>query len=292
MANTILLREFNGVQIRQNSKEGFINATAMAVANDKDLAQWFRTKETLDLFCALAEDLGLELKTGILQDSDIARLSASKYSSIFPKLVTSKRGSPENGGGTWLHPDLSIQLAQWCSPRFAIQVSKWVREWMTTGKKPTVDDDLSDRLYHRTELKDSARKDMCDQIKAHLEAIQRYDDKKYAGYYFSYIHDYINVAITGETASQMKQRLKATIGKDLKSDVLIRDYFPAGSLQQFTAVCNATANYIDQGYDPKTAVQQAVKIALPMRHQPKAIDFTQNVYQLAAARFSGKALAN
>ena len=30
--------------------------------------------------------------------------------------------------GTWIHPDLGIQLAQWCSPSFSIQVSKWIRE--------------------------------------------------------------------------------------------------------------------------------------------------------------------
>ena len=37
-------------------------------------------------------------------------------------------------GGSWIHPDLAIQLAQWCSPSFAIQVSRWTRELLLYGK--------------------------------------------------------------------------------------------------------------------------------------------------------------
>ncbi|MDB6034900.1 MAG: KilA-N protein, partial [Verrucomicrobiales bacterium] len=32
--------------------------------------------------------------------------------------------------GTWVHPDVAMNLGQWCSPRFAVAVAKWVREWM------------------------------------------------------------------------------------------------------------------------------------------------------------------
>jgi hypothetical protein len=33
--------------------------------------------------------------------------------------------------GSWIHPDLAIQLAQWISPQFALQVSKWIRTLFT-----------------------------------------------------------------------------------------------------------------------------------------------------------------
>ncbi len=36
-------------------------------------------------------------------------------------------------GGSWIHPDLAVQLAQWISPIFALQVSEWVRELASTG---------------------------------------------------------------------------------------------------------------------------------------------------------------
>jgi hypothetical protein len=35
--------------------------------------------------------------------------------------------------GSWIHPDLAVQLAQWISPSFAIQVSRWIRELYLTG---------------------------------------------------------------------------------------------------------------------------------------------------------------
>jgi hypothetical protein len=38
--------------------------------------------------------------------------------------------------GTWVHPDVAINLGQWCSPKFAVAVSQWVREWATGQSKP------------------------------------------------------------------------------------------------------------------------------------------------------------
>jgi len=38
--------------------------------------------------------------------------------------------------GTYVHPDVAVNLAQWCSPKFAVAVSRWVREWLS-GNFPT-----------------------------------------------------------------------------------------------------------------------------------------------------------
>ena len=32
--------------------------------------------------------------------------------------------------GTWVHPQVAINLGQWASPKFAVLVSTWVFEWM------------------------------------------------------------------------------------------------------------------------------------------------------------------
>jgi hypothetical protein len=50
----------------------------------------------------------------------------------FKLLVDIKVGGDHSG--TWIHPDLAIQLAQWISPIFALQVSKWIRTLLTDGK--------------------------------------------------------------------------------------------------------------------------------------------------------------
>jgi len=36
--------------------------------------------------------------------------------------------------GTFAHPDIAIHIAQWCSADFSIQVSRWVRQLLTTGR--------------------------------------------------------------------------------------------------------------------------------------------------------------
>ena len=136
----IMSRDVNGMPIEQRQTDGFINGTAMSVAHGKELNDWFTTKDTLELFFALADDLRVEIKAGDFRDLDVSRLSASKYAEIFPGLVFSKRGSPLTGGGTWLHPDLAIQLAQWCNKPFAIQVSRWIREWMASALHSVSDD--------------------------------------------------------------------------------------------------------------------------------------------------------
>ena len=47
-------------------------------------------------------------------------------------IQTIQGGSPEKQG-TWIHPQVSINLAQWCSPKFAVMVTDWVFELMTKG---------------------------------------------------------------------------------------------------------------------------------------------------------------
>ena len=47
-------------------------------------------------------------------------------------LLDIKKGGVNQG--SWIHPDLAIQLAQWISPKFVIQVSKWIINLFTNGK--------------------------------------------------------------------------------------------------------------------------------------------------------------
>jgi hypothetical protein len=125
--------ELNNIVVEQRVADGFINGTAMCLAHGKEISNWLRTDGTLELVTALASDLGIQtakIKTEKIRNSVFTRVSAA-----FPDLVVSKRGSPENGGGVWLHPDLAVQLAQWCNPFFAIQVSRWVREWIIASEE-------------------------------------------------------------------------------------------------------------------------------------------------------------
>jgi KilA-N domain len=276
-----VVREVNGITVEQRSVDGFINATAMCVAHTRDIDRWLVTNATFELFCALASDLDTAFNPADLRDSDVSTLSGAKYAKMFPNLVVSKRGSPENGGGTWLHPDLAVQLAQWCSPAFAIQVSRWIQDWIVNSQNPIASQADLDRIKYRSNLKDEARLRMTDQVKLHLETIEKYDDKRYAGIYFARVHDALNKAIAGETAKEMRKRLSPIIGKPeekIKEQELIRDYFPAMHLQRYIALCELTANYmINDDLNPLEAVKKASKYALPNNYLPESIDFEEHI---------------
>jgi hypothetical protein len=271
-------REFNGVSIEQRSTDGFINGTAMCVACSKDLNDWFTTKDTVDLFLELVADLGIESNPGEFRDLEVARLSAAKYAAAFPDLIISRRGSPATGGGTWLHPDLATPLAQWCSPAFAIQVSRWVQDWAVTGRNPVANQADLDRVTYRSNLKDEARLRMTGQVKEYLLRIQKYDDSKYSGMYFARVHDALNVMVTGETAKQMRFRLGELLGRELRETELIRDYFPAMYLQRYISLCEAAANFMDiDNMKPPDAVNRAAQYALPKGYEPQPIDFQEHI---------------
>lgn len=46
------------------------------------------------------------------------------------------QGSPETGGGTWIHPKLAIRFGIWLSDEFGYLVEEWVEQWLTTGQSP------------------------------------------------------------------------------------------------------------------------------------------------------------
>jgi hypothetical protein len=70
------------------------------------------------------------------RDPDIGNFNIKcRYGNPASQFVDIKKGGNDKfNQGTWLHPDLAIQLAQWISPTFALQVSKWIRTLFTDGK--------------------------------------------------------------------------------------------------------------------------------------------------------------
>ena len=89
--------------------DGYVNATRLCKAGNKNFAQWKVLESTQTLIQMLAENIG-----------------SSKES-----LLTVEQG---RYGGSWIHPDLAMQLVQWVSPQFALQSSRWTRELAETGE--------------------------------------------------------------------------------------------------------------------------------------------------------------
>jgi hypothetical protein len=253
MAENIISHNHNNTLINQRYKDGYINLTAMAQANEKLIADYLRLDSSNAFFDELSRSMGIPID----------------------QLVIRKTTGPNSERGTWGHPQVAIHCGQWCSPAFAVAVTGWVLTWMTTGQNPLQSD--LDRMVYRDALKDDARLRMTDQIRDYLQNIKKYDDKKYSGIYFARVHDQINLVVAGETAKEMRNRLSKLLGAEVREKELLRDYFPALMLQRYISVCEATANLIIEGQNPLDAVQRAKSIVLARGYTPQQIDFVESI---------------
>jgi len=237
----LISREFDGNLIQQRGIDGYIHATAMCKACGKLFADYSRLDTTQAFLAALSSDMGITVS----------------------QIVISKKGNTSKfKQGTWVHPKVAIHLAQWLSPVFAVQVTNWIFEWLTTGQNPIRADDL-ERIAVRRQLKD--RVYLTDQIMAYLQKEGKYSSTN-PHFLFSQIHDAINRVLTGETSKQTYQRT------GLKSHELLRDYFPLDKLNRYSALSICIANYIMDGHKPLEAVQLAVNQALPRPYQAEPIE--------------------
>lgn len=104
----IISREVEKNVINQRLMDGYINATALCKAAGKDFYDYDRLKSTKEFLQELSNESGI-------------------HGSALTQII--RGGNPHNQG-TWVHPQVAINLAQWASPKFAVLVSKWIFEWM------------------------------------------------------------------------------------------------------------------------------------------------------------------
>ncbi len=124
----IIVHEFNGLEISQRAADGYINATQMCQANNREWRYYWRLPNTQKYAKALAIDLGL--------DVIVNNPTCKNYASA---LVETFRGG-NSQQGTWVHPEVATDLAQWVSVPFRIRVNRWIVQWMITGQNPIAPD--------------------------------------------------------------------------------------------------------------------------------------------------------
>jgi hypothetical protein len=117
---SIITREVNSTPIAQRAEDGYINLTKMAKAEGRLISTYLRLDSTKAFLQELSSDVQI----------------------CTSDLIQIKKGGTYAEQGTWGHPQVAIHCAQWCSPKFAVLVSKWVFEWMNTGRTPTQTSEL------------------------------------------------------------------------------------------------------------------------------------------------------
>lgn len=100
--------ENSEIAINQRLLDGYIDATELCKASGKNFNDYSRLKSTGDFLNELSSDTGIPVSA----------------------LIQSVRGGYARFQGTWVHPQVAINLAQWASAKYAVLVSKWVFEWM------------------------------------------------------------------------------------------------------------------------------------------------------------------
>lgn len=259
--SSFIIRRIDGITlaVEQRYRDGYVNATKLSSAHliktgkRREVSEWTSNQRTQQMVEHLSESTGIPVDLLIITVID---------------------GANENRG-TYIHPRLAVRFGIWLSDDFGLVVEDWVQSWLADGRNPLAD---IDRVGLRSGLKDDSRLRMTDQVKVYLEQIQRYDDKKYRGIFFSQVHDAINAAITGETAKQMRDRLSQILVRTVKQDELIRDYFPSEVLQRYIAMCEASANFmIREDLHPLTAVERAAEIVLYAGYRPTSINFVEHI---------------
>lgn len=107
--------------------DGWFNATSVAKQFGKEPNDWLRQRDTAEYVSALCEQYNpmSEFLTDFNKINNLDGSSAASKSKMLAlvkktNLVKVKMGSPENGGGTWLHPKLAIAFARWLDAKFAV----------------------------------------------------------------------------------------------------------------------------------------------------------------------------
>lgn len=116
MEKNIQVFEYNGHSVSFGNENGImINATEMAKAFGKRPNDYLSLPSTNELIMA------------------ITRKSGNSENQI----VTTKAGSSQFGGGTWMHEDLALDFAQWLSVDFKLWCNDRIKELLQYGMTAT-----------------------------------------------------------------------------------------------------------------------------------------------------------
>jgi hypothetical protein len=99
----------HGSTVYQRPQDGYINATLLCQQARRQFYDYRRLRQTKGFLEALALETGIPV-------SNLVQVIRGRGDAV--------------SQGSWVHPHVAINLAQWLSPEFAVQVSKLVFDWI------------------------------------------------------------------------------------------------------------------------------------------------------------------
>jgi hypothetical protein len=111
MLSLFILYFFFYIMFKYLTSDGYINLNQLCKAGEKEFKTWKENKKSKAFIKELSRDAGIPAD----------------------ELIKYKSGA-NSERANWGLPQVAINIAQWVSPVFDVQVSKWVFELMVTGK--------------------------------------------------------------------------------------------------------------------------------------------------------------
>lgn len=127
----VALHQLGSVEFLRSG--AYCNLNDIAKPFSKRVNNWMRLKSTQELLKAFREDPSYN-GTVPFYDRELRSESTGKF---------------VPGGGIFAHPDIAIQFAQWCSPAFALWVSRQIRHLLTYGEVNIHYREWSEEQYQR-----------------------------------------------------------------------------------------------------------------------------------------------
>lgn len=103
MNTELMVKTFEGKEIFF-MEDGYINATKVAKFYHEKPDNWLVREHTKKVICSISRKLDIQTN----------------------QLVVVRRGAPETGGGTWIHPKLAVHFAYWLDVDFGIWVGEQI----------------------------------------------------------------------------------------------------------------------------------------------------------------------
>jgi hypothetical protein len=91
-------------RIDPRAEDGALNTTAIDQAAGTLIGHYLETQQTQAFFAALAGCSGIPID----------------------RLLRNITTGPHDGRNTWVHPQVAIHCARWCSPACVVQVTAWI----------------------------------------------------------------------------------------------------------------------------------------------------------------------
>lgn len=143
---TLLDKNDNPYTLICREEDGYINVTSLCKASGKKFNDWFRLKRTTEYLEILSTQIGIPIIAEPTEkpESQFRDVALIKYNYAYGE-----------DRCTWVDPKIAINIAQWISPQFNVQILDLINQLYVIGHVRLTDkSDSSDIIdIHKTKIK-------------------------------------------------------------------------------------------------------------------------------------------